>query len=40
MFIVFAMIPDESFAYGKKFQKGLLYGYLLAKINQVSRPPM
>lgn len=27
---------EETYALGKKFEKGLLYGYLLAKINQAT----
>lgn len=43
---VFVLHDNQSLAYGKKFEKGLLYGYLLAKVNSLShhhqqqQPPM
>ena len=44
MLSVFVLHVDQSLALGKKFEKGLLYGYLLAKVNSLSQqqhhPPM
>ena len=33
---IFVLHVDQSLAFGKKFEKGLLYGYLLAKVNSLS----
>lgn len=34
--IIVLSTVEETYALGKKFEKGLLYGYLLAKINQAT----
>lgn len=40
----FVLHVEQSLALGKKFEKGLLYGYLLAKVNSLTHqqhhPPM
>ena len=37
---LFVLHVDQSLALGKKFEKGLLYGYLLAKVNSLSHQQM